>query len=76
MPWDVLRAIGDQLVRALAAVEPRGLNRNAQRNAAAAAALAHRRRLEAEEAQLWFAVRLDLAVEPPGRSWVQAAARG
>ncbi|WP_042364570.1 hypothetical protein [Streptacidiphilus neutrinimicus] len=61
----VLRAIGAHAVRGLAAVEPRGWNRQAQRNAAAAAASARAWRLEAEEADWWTVVHLAAAAPDP-----------
>ncbi|WP_042424104.1 hypothetical protein [Streptacidiphilus anmyonensis] len=47
--WEVLRAVGAHAVRGLAALEPRGWNRQAQRNAAAAAAASRAWRLDAED---------------------------
>ncbi|WP_042380496.1 hypothetical protein [Streptacidiphilus melanogenes] len=66
--WQVLRAIGAHAVRGLAAVEPRGWNRQAQRNAAAAAASARAWRLEAEEAEQWALLRLAVADAPTAQA--------
>ncbi|MEY9844205.1 hypothetical protein [Streptacidiphilus sp. MAP5-3] len=52
--WDLVRTIGRHTVRGLAALEPRGLNRRAQQNAARAAAWTSAQRREAGEADRWL----------------------
>jgi hypothetical protein len=47
--WEVLRTIGGHALRGLAALEPRGWNRHAQRNAALAAVLTREWRYEVED---------------------------
>lgn len=60
---NLLRAIGDHTVRVLIAVEPAGLRRHAQRNAADAVALAAALRLEAEDVHHWLT-----ATPDPGKT--------
>ncbi|MEY9875145.1 hypothetical protein ABH931_004646 [Streptacidiphilus sp. MAP12-33] len=55
--WDLLRAIGERAVRGLAAVEPSGVRRQAQRNAGWAAAEVSARRREVQQVEAWIASR-------------------
>lgn len=52
--WDLVRTIGRHTVRGLATLEPGGLNRRAQQNAARAAAWTSALRREAGEAERWL----------------------
>jgi hypothetical protein len=63
-PWHVLRTIGVHAARGLAAVEPRGWNRQAQRNAASAAASSRAWRLDRADADDWTALRVVVSAEP------------
>jgi GAF domain-containing protein len=65
--WEVLRAIGTHAARGLAAVEPRRWNRQAQRNAASAAAASRAWRLDAQDADHWYAWRHTAETGTPAR---------